>query len=105
AALEPFHDQPAQKGGGRRAVRRRVTGKLRFAERKSEAAALGYFAAVGQQFRMRGKQFLHLGCGAKMIIALQTLFRMCLAQQCEGADALDDVVLPAIGRKLVVNWK
>src|ERR1051325_6962474 len=31
-ALEALHDEPAQKGGGRRAVRRRKTGELRLAE-------------------------------------------------------------------------
>jgi hypothetical protein len=38
-----------------------------------------------------------------MIIAGQAFFGMRLPKQGEGADALDDVVFPAVGRKLVMD--
>src|SRR5260221_9293452 len=38
-----------------------------------------------------------------MEIAVQSLFGMLLSQQSEGADALHNVVLPAVGREGVVD--
>ena len=40
-----------------------------------------------------------------MKVAIEPLFGVLLAQQSERANALDDVVFPAVGRGGVVNWK
>src|SRR5262249_37164457 len=56
-----------------------------------------------QQFGMRGKPFVHFGCWPEIVMAAQPFFRMLLAQECQSADALDDIVFPAVGRKLVMN--
>ena len=104
-ALQSFHDQLAQICGGRQASGRRVAGKLRFAERKSERAALCNLMAAREQLGMCGKQFLHLACGTKMIFPIEPLSRMLLAKQGQRADALDDVILPTVGRKLVMDRK
>src|ERR1041385_4743248 len=61
--------------------------------------------AAREQFGVRGKQFLHLGRGTKMVISPEPLLWMLLTKQGQGADALDDVILPAVGRKFVMNRK
>ena len=52
---------------------------------------------------MGGEKSLHFGGGTEVVFAVEALFGMLLAEQGEGADALDDVVLPAVGRGGVVD--
>jgi hypothetical protein len=54
---------------------------------------------------MRGEESLHFGWRTEMVFAVQVLFGMGLAEQGEGADALDNVIFPAVGRRGVVNGK
>ena len=103
AALKPFHDEPAQESRRRGAVRGRVAGELRFAEGEGERAAVGDLAAVREQLGMRGKELPHFGWRPEMVFAVQALLGMRLAQERERADALHDVVLPAVGGQFVVD--
>src|ERR1043166_3809355 len=89
--------------GRREASRRRVTGELRLAQREFERATICNLAAANQQVRASGKELLHFDRRPEMKFAIETLFRMFLPQQCQSADALDDVILPAVCRAGVVN--
>jgi hypothetical protein len=52
---------------------------------------------------MSDKELLHFGSGAEMVVAIEALFGMWLAEQGKSADALDDVVLPAVGGQRVMD--
>src|SRR5436190_22918849 len=58
---------------------------------------------MGEQFRVRGKPFVHLGTRAEMILAVEMFFRVLLAKQSQRADALDNIVLPTIGWEFIMN--
>ena len=103
AALEPFHDQAAEVGGGRGAIRGGVRRELGFAQGEIEGAAVSDFEAVSKQFRMGREKPLHFGGWTEVVLAVEALFGMGLAEQGQGADALDDIVLPAVGREGVVG--
>ena len=98
-----FHDELVQKRGGSEAIRRRITGELRFADREGKATAVGDFEAAREQIGARAKKPLHFSCGTEMVITIQTLFGMLLAQQSESADTLNNVVLPAVGGQFVMD--
>ena len=102
-AVEAVHDEAAEEGGGGQAVGRRVAGKLRFAESELEVAAVGKFVGVGEEFGMRGEEAAHFVGRTEMEFAVEPLFGMWLAEEREGADALDDVVFPTVGGRGVVG--
>src|SRR5258708_22361704 len=54
---------------------------------------------------MHGKELAHFGCRAEMVVAVQALVGMVLAQERQGADALDDIIFPAVGRQFVMDGK
>jgi hypothetical protein len=58
---------------------------------------------VCEQLRLRGKELLQLGYGPEMVFAIQAFTRMLLPQECQGANALHHVVLPAVCGPFVVN--
>src|SRR5262252_3105739 len=103
AAVEAVHDKPVEKSRRSGTVGRGVAGELGFAEGELERAAVGQLVGIGEQLGIRGKESLHFSGGTEMEFALQALFGMVLPEQGEGADALDDVVLPAVGRGCVVD--
>ena len=101
--METFHDEVAEEGGGGGTVRGREGGELGFAEGEGKGAAIGQFAGVGEQFGVGGEELLHFSWGTEMVFALRALFGVGLAEEGEGADALDYVVLPAVGGEGVVD--
>src|SRR5579859_5905585 len=103
AAPEPFHDEPTQERSRCRAVLGRIGRELRFAGSDGEGATLGNFMTAREQLRMRGEEFAHFGRRPEMIMTAQAFLRMRLAQQSQGADALDNIVLPAVSRQFVMN--
>src|SRR5262245_50631148 len=58
-----------------------------------------------KQLGVRAEKAPHFGRGTKMIFAGQRLFRVRLAEQGEGADALHNVILRAMGRRFIMDWK
>jgi len=102
-AAEAVHDETAEEIGGRGSVARPVVGELRFAEGELEGATVGEFVGIGEKFGMGHEEAAHFGGGAEMVLAIEALFGMWLAKEREGADALDDVVFPTVGRRGVVD--
>jgi hypothetical protein len=78
---------------------------LGFAEGEIEGATVGDFESMSEEFWMGGEEALHFGGWTEMVIAVESLLRMGLAEKCQGADALDDVVFPAVGTEGVVGRK
>ncbi len=105
AVVEALEDEGFEEGAGGGAGRNGISGELGLAEREFEGAAFGNFQGMGEPLGMVAAAEGHFTRGAEVKGNGGAFGGMLLAEQGEGANALDNIVFEAIGRGGVMDGR